>query len=489
MKNATSLLNIGHSGLSASRKRLATAGHNISNANTEGYSRQRAPQQATTPVGYGNIVLGTGTKVARVERIHDQYLEKKLGLSITDHNFHQERRLQLGQVEGIFNEVNVSGFNDALGKFFNAFRELSKRPENEAIRSIVRENAQHLARTFKRTKRDLNELQVNLDKKIISSVDTVNSILREIGELNVKIRGFENQGGETGDLRDERDLNVRKLSEFLEVRVYQDESGQFTVNAEGVGSLVAGRHVQELVAQKSPESKAYNPGGVELYFRERPSHLISPRISGGQLRALLQTRDGELKGLQQRIDDLAFNLANSVNAIHRQGFANKNVPLDENGIPVTEDTQERVTGIDFFKAPKASYLAADRLDISDEVKNDIRNIVTAWQANSPGDNRAAIAISQLQHSKHLGNGTASFEDFYLEGVGVIGTATKEAEVNEEYAMGILSQNQALKDKVSGVSIDEETANMIRYQHAFDASARVMSVADEMFKTVLGIKKL
>ena len=124
------MLNIGNSGLTASRKRLTTTGHNISNANTEGFSRQRAPQEATRPISHGNLVLGTGTRIARVERIHDQYLEKKLGASITEHLFHKERNFQLTQIENVLNEVDVAGFNNLLNKFFNAFRELSQQPDS-----------------------------------------------------------------------------------------------------------------------------------------------------------------------------------------------------------------------------------------------------------------------------------------------------------------------------------------------------------------------
>ena len=91
--------------------------------------------------------------------------------------------------------------------------------------------------------------------------------------------------------------------------------------------------------------------------------------------------------------------------------------------------------------------------------------------------------------KILDKGSSTFEEFYLKGIGKIGARAKESKVNEEHSLGILAQNKELRERVSGVSIDEETANMIRFQHAFDASARVMSVADEMFKTVLGIKKL
>ena len=489
MKSATSLLNIGNSGLNAARKKLVTTGHNIANANTEGYSRQRATQQTTNPVNYGNVILGTGTKVARVERVHDKLLEENLGSTITEHLFHKERNSQLGQVEIVFNEIDVAGFSDTLNKFFNSFRELSRQPDDEAIRSVVRETAKQLTANVRSTKRALNNLQLGMDKKIQESVGNINLLLRQIGELNVKTTGLENSGGETGDLRDQRDLKIRELSEFLEVRVYQDNQGQYTVNAQGVGALVAGGYAQELVAQKSFDSRAHIPGGVEVHFKDRTSVAVSKKLLGGKLGAIFKTRNNELKGLQERVDDLAFNLANAVNTIHRRGFSNKTV-LGSSDAQIRANASEgKVTNIDFFRSPTKRYRAAESLDLSDEVKQDVRNIVTAGQPNSPGDNRVALAITNLQHSMLLDSGTSTFEDFYLKGVGEIGAQARGARVDEEQSLGVLTQNKALKERVSGVSIDEETSNMIRFQHAFDASARVMSVADEMFKTVLGIKKL
>ena len=476
MKSATGLLNIGNSGLSAARKRLTTAGHNIANANTEGFSRQRTTQEATRPIGYGDVVLGTGTRISRVERVHDQFLEKKIGHSITDHFFNKERSLQLSQIESIFNEVNISGFNDTLNKFFNSFRELSQQPNNNAIKTVVRDSAKNLVEIFRSTKKNLNELQFLMDKKITQQVSEINSILHQISKLNIKVVEMENQGGETGDLRDQRDLKIRDLSEFFELNVYEHEKGQYSVNAIGLGSLVTGGHVQELAVQKSSDGDSYLPGSVDIYFKERPAYIVSGKISKGKLEAILKTRDNELKSLQKYIDDLAFQLSDSVNSVHRQGV-------------VSSGVKKGSSGINFFHIADKPYGASEILDISNEIKSDLNNIVTALEPNSPDDNRIALAITKVQYEKILNDNTLTFEEFYLEGVAEMASILKEVLIREEHSDGILAQNKALREKISGVSIDEETADVIRFQHAFDASARVMSVADEMFDTVLNIKRI
>lgn len=486
---AQSLLNIGNTGLQASRKRLSTSAHNIANANTEGFSRQRAIQKTNTPIGYGNLVLGTGTRIGRVERFHDRFLEKKLNLSLTDNNFHKERNFQLTQVESVFNEINAEGFSNVLNKFFNSFRELSKSPDDETIRSVVRDSANLVVRDFRNTKRSLNELQVGMNRRLIGAVTDINSLNYQIAKLNTQITEIENAHGESGDLRDQRDLAIRNLSEFFEVNTYLDNKGQYTVNAEGAGSLVVGGHTQELTAQSSPDSSAHVEGGVEIFFSSRPNHNVGRLLRDGKIKAIIKTRDFELKEAQEKLDNLAFDIANSVNAIHRKGFANHPIPVDVHGQPRPESAQKQTTNINFFKVPVDRFRAAEKIDLSKLIKSDLRNMATAWKPNSPGDNRIAIAITRLQSAKVLDSGTATFEESYLKGIGRIGLETAKANIDQEHSMGMVAQNEAIRERVSGVSIDEETADMVRFQHAYDASARVMSVADEMFKTVLAIKRL
>src|SRR5690606_36823173 len=132
--------------------------------------------------------------------------------------------------------------------------------------------------------------------------------------------------------------------------------------------------------------------------------------------------------------------------------------------------------------------AANLIDLSNDVKNDLNKIATAFSPNSPGDNRVAIAISKLQHEKIVGNAEATLEEHYLKSVGKIGLSVSKARIDTEQSMGILAQAKSIKERISGVSIDEETANMVKYQHAYEASARVIRAADEMFQTVLGIMR-
>ncbi len=476
------LLNIGRSGLNVSKKALETTGHNISNANTEGYSRQRVLQEANFPNTKDGLNAGTGARVKSVHRIHDQHVEKRLIKATTDFEYFKERSAQLEQIENIFNEIDSEGLHNIINTFYNSFRELANQAENETIRSVVRDKANLVVRDFRRIAETLEDVSRTIDKKIETEVSEINSLLSQVANLNRKIRSLEASGDETGDLRDQRDKAVLELSKTFKLHTYEDNKGRYMLEVDGLGTLVSAAEIQALkVGTVSKEESANNlASSVEIYFASRPTSSISSRFKGGRMHSLLAIRNVDLKEMREKIDSVAFEFANTVNAIHRRGVV---------GRKIDPNSPEKTSGIDFFAKPKALDGAARELDLSQDIKNDLRNISTALTPNSPGDNRVAVAISKLQHEKFMANGTATIEEEYLKIIGNIGIQAAKANLDSEQSEGLLAQTRNIKERISGVSIDEETANMIRYQQAFEASARVMSTADEMFQTVLGIKKL
>ena len=482
------LLTIGKSGLFASKKSLETTGHNISNVNTEGYSRQRVHQETNIPIGNGNIVEGTGVRVRDIKRIHDQHLEKRLRNNLSENEFFKTRSDKLSQVESIFNEINSDGLNQLLNRFFNSFRELANQPENETMRSMVRENGKLVSKDFKRIKSMLRSINDEIGNTFKQATVDINQMLHSIAKLNKRIVELETINGETGDLRDQRDLTVRNLSEYFKLHTYIDDRNNFIINADGIGSIVSGVHVQEMVASKASNKNSSNgeDGSFEVYLKNKPDFPITTKLDQGMLGSMATVRNQNISKLMHDIDQLAFHLGNSVNAIHSRGFVNKNFPVDQAGNPIIKSSDGPVTGIDFFKSPLQVKGAADDLDVSKLVSEDLNNITTALAPNKPGDNRIAIAMSKLQHEKMLSDGTKTLEEQYLETIGHVGLSSSKSKLDAEQTEGILSQTKALRERISGVSIDEETANMVKFQHAYDASARVMRTADEMFKSVLSI---
>ncbi len=481
------LFSIGRSSLRTSKKSLATTSHNIANANTEGFSRQVVTAETSTPIQSGNNVYGTGVNVKSVKRVHDKLIEQKLNHSTSNHSYHEQRTDQLSNVEQIFNEINSDGMNKIMNRFFNSFRELSNQPENEVVRNLVRDNAHIVTKDFKRISNEIVQAKNRIDSQLKGSVDDINSLSQTIAELNVEIIRLENIGGEAGDLRDKRDSAIKTIAEFMPITAYEDGNSQYVVNIVGGGSLVAGGIVNKLAVRETATDEVGSYKGearVEIGFAANASSKLSESIKGGIIGALTQTRNNEIQDLRLQLDEMAHGLVHVTNAIHRRGYVNKEIPVDAQGNIINDPRNGKITGINFFKEPIDLTQAAEKIELSDEISGDLNNIATGLSPNSPGDNRIAIAISKVQHEKILGDGSNTFEETYLQSVGSIGISTGKSKVNEEQSKGILAQAKSIKERISGVSLDEEATNMIKYQQSYEASAKMIRVADEMFDSVL-----
>lgn len=486
----SNLLHVGKTGLDASKKSLETTGHNIANVNTEGYSRQKVNQTTGIPISKGGLVQGRGARVVDISRVQDRFLEAKLTRTTSSFEYFKAKSGQLSQVENIFNEIDGEGLNHVLNNFYNSFRELANQPENETIRSVVRENANLVVKDIRRIRETLDEQSRAIDGRIEAEVTDINLMLKQIGSLNNQIARLEVVSSESGDLRDQRDNLVRKLSESFRLSTYSDEKGRYVVHAEGVGTMVAGANPIELkVKGQIKEDSANNMGGSkEIYISGRGDFPISSNFRGGKIGGLYQVRNDSIKNLRDKIDQVAYELANTVNAIHRRGYVNRRIEIPEGGTAPAFDSRGRTTNVNFFEEPVQLEDASLNIKISDEVLEDASNIATGLEPNAPGDNRVAMAISKLQHERVMDNGTATLEEFYLQSIGKIGLESGKSKMDTQQAEGILAQTRNVRERISGVSLDEEAANMVKFQHAYEASAKIMQTADEMFQTVLGIKR-
>ena len=463
----------GRSGMVASKAAMATTGHNIANANTEGYSRQRVHTETATPnSGPGHHVVGTGTLINRVERINDEYVEKQLRNAGRDLANFEEKDVMLRQTEDIFNEMNGDGLNRLISRFYNEFRRLSNEPDNEAIRQSVREASQSMVNDFHRLRNEVEEVRRHIDARLEGYSREINAYADEIKELNVKIKIQEVSGAVPNDLLDKRDQALRKLGSYMELNMHKSEDGAYTVDVRGVGPLVAGPSVEKFSVERSPaDDQGKTEGSYDFKTSASASGNVTHQIKGGKVGALLEVRDGVLSTIQARLDDLAFTMVNAVNNIHQQGF-----------------TREGFQGVSFFKALDQEDRAAEFLELSDEVKSNVNNIASAAEPDAPGDNRIAIAISSLQGQKLMNHGRSTMDDWYnsiVSDVGVAGSKTKFG-MNQQH--DIMTQLSKMRDQISGVSIDEETANLLQFQQIFGASAKIIQIADECLKTVLDLRR-
>jgi flagellar hook-associated protein 1 FlgK len=469
------VLQTGKSGMTTAKAGIATSGHNIANANTEGFSRQRIQSEAIVTQqlsGQGGLHVGEGSKVSRVERINDGYLEKQLREGGRDMAFHEEKQVFLNQVEDVFNEMNGDGLNRLVARFYNDFRKLSNDPSSEAIRQSVRESSQSMVNDFKRLRGEVEAVRAHIDNRIDGNMKELNVLGKELSELNGKIRQSETQGNDANDLRDRRDQIVKKMNAFVDVAVHPDNNGNINVEVRGVGPLVTGVNVEEFSVHHAPaqEDAGNVDGALQIARSSLGNNYITGQFQGGKIGALIETRDKSISAVLDRLDQLAYAVSSSVNDIHQKGF-----------------TQDGRTGVNFFAPVDTVEGAAARLSLSQDIHGSVGNIAVGLQPQAPGDNRNALAIANLQNIHMMNGGNTTVDDFYNSIVSEIGVSSARNKEALGQQQSILTQLTKMRDQVSGVSIDEETTNLMQYQHAFDASARVIKVADEMMDTVLKLR--
>ncbi len=470
MAKIHAMMDIGKRAMMNSQTALQTTSHNIANKSTEGYSRQRVELQTAVPITEGNKQMGMGTRASAVTRTNNPFLEKQLQKETGNLGMQKGREGALTQVEQVFNEQMNKGLNQYMTDFFNGFRELSNNPESLTSRTMVKEAGEALVKDFKRVDDQLSSIQKDVDERVKSEVDEVNKMVREIASLNEKISEVEVQGIPANDQRDRRDVVLKHLNERIDIHYAEGDQGQVTVSTAGNAILVSGFDHYELQTAENG-----NTGRVDIFFKQNdstPPFKVTDRIKGGTVGGALAVRDQVIPDFKDKIDMLAYKFADEVNKAHVEGF-------DRNGRQ----------GLLFFEMPNDVTGAAQSLSVNEMILDDVNRIAAGAKPGAVGDNTVANVISQLQHKEIMDGNTSTMDDFYNSQVGRVGVLAQRAIKSRESQDNILGQLNTIRESISGVSLDEETTNMIEFQRAFDASARVIKTADEMFDTVLNLKRL
>jgi flagellar hook-associated protein 1 FlgK len=467
-------LNIGEQSLYVTRQGVDTTSHNIANASTPGYSRQRLNVRARDPQFSRGVLIGSGAFVKDITRSHNQFVEKQINRAHQLKGETSGRFQALKGFEPIFSPELSSGVSDEVTNFFNALNDLAANPDDIAVRTATREAGRNLAISFQRVDRDLNARRVDLNDQVRQTVTDVNSNLQAIAKLNMQIQEAEvTPGAFANDLRDQRDLIVRELTEKVELNYYEDEFGGICVRGPDDITLVDKSWVAEL--QVSPNQSndglydilAIDPSGAH-------KRNITRKMDGGSLKGIIDVRDNIATGLINRNNEMAYRMATSFNQVHSTGYGIK-------------DYSES-TGRDFFKPVENIKFAARDFDLSDEVSESIECISIASTPMAIGDNVVANQLLNLKESKLFDNGKTSFVDFYGETVGGLGIEINRVQHLKEANDVVVADLNAQRESVSGVSIDEEAVNLMKWQSNFTASSKVITTVDEMLETVLSLKR-
>ncbi|MEO0004035.1 MAG: flagellar hook protein FlgK [Pseudomonadota bacterium] len=535
----STIFSIGQSALSAAQIGVNTAGNNIANVSTPGYSRQQVVQTVAAS--------GEGTRVADVQRVYSDYLGRQLVSSQSANSQLQTQYSQIQPIERMLSDSTTAGLGPALQNFFNGLQDLAAAPADPVARQALLSNAEALTSGFQQLQGRLDEVDQSLNQQIASSVSLVNESAQRLVDLNQAILSSGNldEGKSSNDLLDQRNQLVSDLSKQIKVTV-SEQGGEFNLFIGNGQPLVLGTRgysLQTLVSKTDPKRTevAYGDG----------TPMKADDFAGGALGGLLEFRDQTLVPTQNALGRVALGLASGVNAQHRQGITLDNqsggdffdIPpmstiassanqgnatlqaslADVSKLGTSDYSLQRSgdsyrlirsadqkvinSSTDLQKTLAAAATEGLTLNVTGEIKpgdaflirptahaagalavalQSVNEIAAASTSSAVGDNGNLLKMADLQSTKVLEGGSRSYQSAYVQLVGQVGSKTRELEVTSIASEQIQTQAERSLQDVAGVNLDEEAANLIRYQQSYQAAGKVIQLAKQMFDTVLSI---
>jgi flagellar hook-associated protein 1 len=446
-------LSIALSSLTVSQQEMAVTANNVANANTPGYSREIPAVAAGDPITIGSLTFGTGVVLQKIESLRDPILEIQL---------HQETQQQsklnteLGQLQQIQTQFGsaTSGIGADISNFFNSLQQLSPDPTNLALRQSVLTAAGNLATDFNTTAHNLQTQRSNIDQNVVQSVGDVNSLTAQVASVDQQISSVQNAQGDAGTLVDKQTTLIRQLSGLVDVQVIKTDQGISLTTSNGT-TLVSGSQSFALSAQLGSDGVQHIMAGT---------HDITGSLKGGSLAGLIQIRDQEIPSLASSLDQLAAGFASALNTANAQGY-------DLNG---------NKGGNIFVPPPAGGVGAAAALSVS---LTDPK-LIAASSDGTSGSN-GNLAVLSAVATQPLANGQTPIQS-YSSIVFKVGSDTANVSADVTSSNLILQQLQDQRASTSGVSLDEEAANLIKYQTAYQAAARVVSTIETLLADTVNL---
>ena len=434
---------------------LAVTSNNIANVNTPGYTRQIANLEEAPPSQYGNLNFGGGVGLANIQSIRDNILQLRLNQETQAQGKLNTFTNGMNQIQTVFNEASGTGLQSLLSNFFNSFQSLSADPTNSGDRQAVIGAAQSLVAGFKQTATTLVQQQQNADQGVVQTVQQINQLTAQIATLNGEIATTAGAGLNINSFEDQRAQLITQLSGLIDVQTISANGNTITLTTNNGTQLAVGNQSFDLQAGVNPSTSFH-----DVYAQGTD---ITSSIQGGTLAGDIQLRDHEIPTLQGNLDTLAYNLENAVNRQNAAGF-------DLNGN----------VGGNIFQPPAGVTGAA--LNITVAITDP--NLIAASGDGTPGDNANATALADLQKQNIISGQTPVA--YYAGLVSQIGNDAATASSQLAGGILLLQQLNDQIDSVSGVSLNEEGANLIQYQNAYTAASRVASVVASLYQTAINM---
>ncbi len=576
-------LDIGKKALNAAQLGQSVTGHNIANVNTEGFSRQAVNQSAAKPLSDGR---GQGVETGNIRRMHDIFTTNKVIEEEAQLGHSDTKQSTLSQVETIFTDLEGTRFRGSIQAFWNAWQSLSHEPESVPLRKALAQKAQELVQSFHTIDNKLQTESDNITIKLNDTLKEINGLSSSIAKINGQIQSLEHRHLAANDLRDKRELLLQKLSKLLHVRYYENKRGNVNIEMPNGMNLVHGNKSNKLLISTAGKNE-----DVKILLQSPPKVVneVTNSIKSGEVKALLDLRNMDIKTIRKHLDTMAIKIAGRVNFAHAGGTGiNRFKSTETSSVSFTKETTDQplpnlldgkfglvlfdpsknedktinvnveagkdsLTSIakkinkaaGAYKQPtqeqieqarenktepplilkehtplkaivkdgklsivsgmgyhyihdedssnlfaslgintffKVTHNSAD-IDLNEDIKKDEMNIAAGYGL-VPSDNTIANNIVEAKAERLFNQGTMSVDDFYNQQISDIGLQIQNAKKDHNNHKELLSQYKTFRDSVAAVNLDEEMTNMMKYQRAYESSAKFLNTIDSMTQTLI-----
>lgn len=487
-------LSIAQRGLTASQAGLSVTTNNMSNINTTGYSRQVVSQTSIGPAAvYSSSQVGGGADVTSVDRVRSFRLDQKYWQANGSSGNWEAQSTYLSQVEEIFGSTDTSYISSAYDEFTSALETLSTDVSDTSVRATVLEAANSFCSTLNDTASQLEQLRSDINDDVYTTVNQINSYTTQLADLNEKIALANAAGASTNELEDQQGVLMDELSALVDIDVTQGDNGAMTISVAGC-TLVSGNQSNQLECYTVTDTTSDQYGMYGIRWSGTSNEFDAG--DSGALSGYLTMRDGstsDSKGVvyyMDQLDSFARSFAEAFNeGVTTSSGTTYNGQADGVGLDGT------TTGIRFFSYDGASSsdlvtngyssITAANISVSSDIQNDTSLIAAASSSGGEENGENLTDILSICEDVNISD-NATVTDLYSSIIATVGTQSEYAQTQYSRKDTLVSYIDNSRSSVSGVSSDEETINLTKYQSAYEASASMVSTWSEIYSTTINM---
>ncbi len=446
------IFNISTRSLATYRKAMDVAAHNVANAGNPDYSRQKLSIESDMPQKGARFYWGSGIRIGDLRRVHDALVDSQIIRNNQRYAAYKKQSEILGQIESVFGEPSEYGLSNYINRFFDSWTSLSSSPNSIEARKEVVYSAQNLSTKISDIYQQLNLIESDIVNSFREKTTQVNSLLTQIRDLNKKIFESKAMNAEPNDLMDNRDKLIKDLSKLVDVKVNYDTNGIATIYIGGIFAVNSDAVTQFTMDRKEGKlSLKTVKGGVKT------------ALTTGEMSALTDAFTNKITNYKEKLKTIFNKIVDEVNTVHEKGYTIDNPPQQ---------------GIKFFDS-----FENGKLQINEQVIRDPMKIAVSSDGTA-GNGDLAVELGAIKDKKIFDGMTIG--EYYSEMINDIGNTVNNANSSKESINLVLQQLKSQRDSYSAVSIDEEMTNILKYQKSYDASAKLVKVANEMLDTLLNM---